>query len=517
MPTSDGASVGAVASDLTGEQRFAACANDPRVKYGLVSQDICAGADIFFRETFNGNGRTCGSCHPVAHNFTLDGNFVTALHTSKPQDPLFVFEDSRFNLANLEIKDDLLGHGAILENVDDPNFLDPVNRFVERAVNHLFSLSLTITADTGDGVTTNPPVERTGWSGDGAPGDGSLRQFLNGAIKQHYPKSLARVAGTSPGADFRFATDFELDKTLKFQRSLGRLNEVDFNQVNVFDSGAQEGRRAFIDPMRARCNVCHFNGGANFIDTGKNRNFDTRNRLFTGLHFGKQPNGLPILDGGFGGGDLATPNIDVGNFGFLSGFGNGTFNTQPLIEAVDTEPFFHGNVEPNIEGATNFYATQDFLGSPAAAALDARFGAPVVITQSDVFNIGRFLRTLNAAFNLDLAKQRLEAAQTLANKTQNTEPGRTIQIGLMQLADTELNDVLNVVLNATGFPLDPPLYPVPQNRVGLARTEIAAGVASSDWSSRQSHISVALSRINDARNQLGANFNFQMGQGNLMF
>src|SRR5690242_16829675 len=65
-----------VAQALTAAQRLAACAQDPRVVAGLVTQQICAGADIFFRETFNGNGRTCGSCHPVANNMTVDRTFI---------------------------------------------------------------------------------------------------------------------------------------------------------------------------------------------------------------------------------------------------------------------------------------------------------------------------------------------------------------------------------------------------------------------------------------------------------
>ena len=48
-------------SALTAADRLAACASDPRVVTGLATQQICAGADIFFNETFNGNGRTCGT------------------------------------------------------------------------------------------------------------------------------------------------------------------------------------------------------------------------------------------------------------------------------------------------------------------------------------------------------------------------------------------------------------------------------------------------------------------------
>jgi len=496
------------AENLTAQDRLTICAQDPRVVAGLVPRRICAGADVFFRETFNGNGRTCSSCHPVANNFTIDEPFITALHRDHPEDPLFVFEQNP-NLTNLETAD-LLRNGGILENVD--GFQDPVNRFVVRPVNHLFSLSITTTADTGD-RTTNPPVERTGWGGDGAPGDGSLRQFLNGAIKQHYPKTLARRAGT----DFRVATDLELDLVLEFQKSLGRLNELDFTQVNVFDAGAREGQRAYMDPMRARCNVCHFNGGANFIDTGKNRNFDTRNRLFTLYTAGHQPNGLPIFDAGFGGAELTEPNFDAIEAGFLNAFGTGEFNVQPVIESVDTPPFFHSNVEPVIEAAVNFYSTQDFLGSPAGLALDARFGAPVVITQADVFNIGRFLRVLNCAFNLDLAKQRLDAAQTLANRFHDQTRGREVQLGLMRLADAEIVDALTLDLTASGFTIDPPLAPVAQDRLQLARDEIAAGLAAPDWSTRRGHISTAISRVLNGRDQLGANITYRLGAGNLMF
>src|SRR5436190_148304 len=63
------------------QQRMNTCAQDARVLTGLVSQQICVGADIFFRETFDGNGRTCGTCHPPQNNLTIDDNFVNALPT----------------------------------------------------------------------------------------------------------------------------------------------------------------------------------------------------------------------------------------------------------------------------------------------------------------------------------------------------------------------------------------------------------------------------------------------------
>src|SRR5688572_1311995 len=81
-----------VSSALTAQQRLAACDQDPRVIAGLVTRQVCAGARIFFDETFGGNGRTCGSCHPAANNFTIDVPFIDALHATNPMDPLFVNE-----------------------------------------------------------------------------------------------------------------------------------------------------------------------------------------------------------------------------------------------------------------------------------------------------------------------------------------------------------------------------------------------------------------------------------------
>jgi hypothetical protein len=124
-------------SALTAAQRLAACAQDPRVVTGLASQQVCAGADIFFNETFAGNGRTCGTCHPASNNMTIDPGFISRLHASNPSDPLFVFETNPA-LANLERSDRLFQNGVILENVD--GFEDPTNKFVLRGVPHVLSM-----------------------------------------------------------------------------------------------------------------------------------------------------------------------------------------------------------------------------------------------------------------------------------------------------------------------------------------------------------------------------------------
>ncbi|MCH8872910.1 hypothetical protein IH824_09100 [candidate division KSB1 bacterium] len=47
------------------------------------------GRRLFFEETFAGNGRTCGSCHPAENNLTIDPAFIATL---PDEDPLFVAE-----------------------------------------------------------------------------------------------------------------------------------------------------------------------------------------------------------------------------------------------------------------------------------------------------------------------------------------------------------------------------------------------------------------------------------------
>jgi hypothetical protein len=483
---------------LTASDRIAACMRDPRVIAGLVTPQVCAGADIFFRETFNGNGRTCGSCHPVAHNFTIDAAFIATLPAT---DPLFVFETNPA-LAQLETPD-LRREGGVRENVD--GFEDPTNKFVVRAVPHVLSLATSITADTADDSTI-PPNQRTGWSGDGAPGTGTLREFLSGAVKQHYTKTLARV----PGVDFRLPTSDELDFALAFQLSLGRTNELDLTQVHMFDAAAEDGRLGYLDPMRGRCNFCHFNGGANFQPSGKNHNFDTATRLQQVFATVGSVNGLPLFDAGFGGQGLASPDFDVLNLGFPNGFGDGRFNTAPVIEAIDTLPAFHTNAAPTPEAAVAFYGAPPFTGSPASNELVGIFGTPITLSSNDINDIARFLRAINLALNLDMANQRLNAAQTLVNIFQDKRAD--IQTTLMQLAENELNDALNDLNTAIQ-----PFYPVAVDRLGLAKAEIDAGIAATSFSQRQNHISTAISRVLNARDQVGSNITFQLGQGNLMF
>jgi mono/diheme cytochrome c family protein len=322
---------------------------------GDIADLIAQGEDLFFNEEFGGNGRRCGTCHPATNNFTIDPKFIATLPVN---DPLFVAE---FNpvLAQLEQPALMREFGLILENVD--GLEDPTNKFVMRGVPHTLALSTSLTQDP---TISLPPAQMTGWSGDGAPGDGSLRQFAAGAVVQHFTKSLNRVEGV----DFRLPNDDELDAMEAFQLSLGRQEDLTLPLLlkGILPNTGQE---IFIngtgDPdFTGRCAACHSNAGALQDRTTQgegfvNRNFNTSvenlpdqpPRLFAELHSDVT---MPP-DGGFGkDGPEGGP------------FGDGTFNTPPLVEAADSGPFFHNNVITTIEGAVDFYNSDAFNNNRGA-------------------------------------------------------------------------------------------------------------------------------------------------------
>jgi hypothetical protein len=471
-------------SAVTLAERIAACNVDPRVVAGLVSVDICVGADLFFRETFGGNGRSCGTCHPAEHNFVIDPKFIS---TRPKNDPLFIAENDP-NLARLEVPEQLRGRALILENLDGFS----QDRFVMRSVPHTLSMGVSVTTPQG-GVT--PPADRTGWSGDGAPGNGALRDFQTGAIVQHYPKTLAR----RPGVDFRLADPAELDRIDRFMRALGRTNELNlgFGGVVMNDPRADAGRQLFLV---VGCHACHGNAGANASFAAGNFNFNTGVENARSRQLGRFPR-----DGGFGS-DEQSPE---------GGFGDDTFNTPPLVEAADTGPFFHtdvtitgasahnGTPAATIEQAIAFYDSPAFNESPSGRI------APINLTATQIDDIGRFLRGINASFNIQIARRRLDAVATLLQRFGDT--GVEIQRKLIDLAVVEVHDAITVLqgqsqLNQSA--VDALLRSL--QHIGLAQ-------AASTAAQRTQGLLGAFEELDVGLEQIGLNINFNIGAGMLMF
>ena len=326
----------------------------------------------------------------------------------------------------------------------------------------------------------------TGWSGDGAPGTGSLREFAIGAVTQHFTKRLNRV----PGTDFKLPKEHQLDAMEAFQLSLGREKDVDLSKVTfkptIIDLNAGEDRFVLGDTnpdpaTNGTCNFCHSNGGANALTPlGVNRNFNTN--VEDRLHPARTPAQPFPNDGGFG----KTP------AGANGRFGNGMFNTASLVEAADTAPFFHNNVEGKIdldtptitkalEDAVRFYNGPEF-NNPRATG---RFA----FTETELDQIVAFLQGLNTMQNIDFAKRELEE---LFRKQGNP---RREQDTRLQTAFDETQDGIDVLA-------DSGLYPVAKAKLIQARNFISQAQVTEPPSQRRTLIQQAIGTLGLAKSEV---------------
>jgi hypothetical protein len=418
------------------------------------SRLINRGKELFFKETFNGNGRTCGTCHPAENNFALDPSFIATLPSNNP---LFVAEFNPALKENFENPRLMRQFGLILENLD--GFSDLKTRFVLRGIPHTLGLRLSIDSNQGP---------HTGWSGDGAPGDGSLRSFATGAVIQHFTKTLNRV----PGTDFRLPTEEELDAMEAFQLSLGRQQELSL-PLTLKGVVARRGQEIFLDNTLGKCNLCHANAGANANFGGGsigNANFNTGVEDLTDKPQNLVDQTIPRDDG------LGVP-------------GDGTFNTPSLVEAADSGPFFHNNAIATIEGAVAFYNSDAFNNSPSGRVLagtDPR-GIGIKLDATQVVAVAAFLRVINALENI---RQSIQLMESSAQKGFSAREQAREELAL---ALEEAEDSLNVLAGAG-------LHPEAVAHLKEARR--LAQEAKGSLFSRQSLTRQAISELQKARDQL---------------
>ncbi len=360
-----------------------------RTKESTLPGNVERGRLLFERQTFGGNGRTCATCHRASRNFTIDVPFIRTLPKS---DPLFVHERVPA-LAGLENARLLRERGLFLENLD--GFDQPG---VLRSANHTLGLRATVAPDKAGGHPLNGAL---GWSGDGSPGTGTLREFAIGAVVQHMPKTLAR----RPGVDFRLPTAQELDDLEAFQLSLGRqADPVNPESEPFVDPRVIAGRDHFFgtgagllvtrNGTTRTCSGCHGKGGANNASgVGQQRAIGVENHP-------RSPTCLDPrvpADGGFGVEVSRTvPRAAVCGTGTgeLVYRGNQFFNPPSVIEAADTTPLFHNNVAATVEQAATFYTSDVFNASITGA------GRAFIMTPQDIQEIGAYLRAINADQNL---------------------------------------------------------------------------------------------------------------------
>ena len=425
---------------------------------GVMGAQIAEGRRLFVNETFNGNGRTCSTCHRLDNNHTIDPKYIANLPLS---DPLFVAETNPA-LANLENPKLMRQLGLVLANID--GFDKPG---VMRSVPHTLGLSKSITTELlinpngvkGEFALDEEFANALGWSGDGSVGTGSLREFAIGAIVQHCTKSLART----PGTDFRLPTDVELNALQAYMLSVGRSQELNLSKMTFTSEIVQRGLVLFnqknnpvvsgkaVLGKSANCNGCHSNAGAISSTTGGN---PTRN---TGIELMKDQPALLLdptiaIDGGIG---------DVDVKGWCSdndedtpcSYGEGRFNAPSLIEAADTAPFFHNNSVSSIEEAVAYYNTDEFNLSPGHLT-SSNADRTTKISSSQVVAVSLFLRTINALENIRNSNALDDQAISL-----NAVNGR--EITKLAMADTE--DAIQVLTEGQLMP-----YPEAMNKLKAA-------------------------------------------------
>jgi cytochrome c peroxidase len=382
------------------------------------------GRQLFTRDTFGGNGRTCATCHRPDNNYTIDAPYIARLPAS---DPLFVHERTAA-LSALDRPQLLRRLGLVTVHAD--GFDKPG---VARAVPPLLGLRQTTRPGPGIGRTA-----ALGLSGDGAPAGGGLRQFVTAAVVEHMPRTLARRAGS----DYRLPTADELAALEAFLLSLGRPAELDIGRMRFTATKVEQGRALFISPRSGPCTSCHRNAGA--LDTaGLNPVFDI------GV---QQRPGAPALltdpavpgDGGFG----ASSTVAVS--GGRTGFGDGRFNTPSLVEAADTVPLFHDSSAPTVESAVFFYVSPTFASSP-----EGRRRPRVFLQRPELAAVAAFLRTINALENIRASNALL--ARSLGR---DAESGRE----LVRLAAADTEDAIQVLTGASG------IYPA---QIAMLRSALA--------------------------------------------
>jgi len=390
-----------------------------------VATQVDQGGNLFNGETFQGNGRTCATCHVASLNFALPpSNIQSRFSTvSATFDPLFIGEMKPssfdpgfdFNLNTLVLTRTVSsdapcigtlqgiitsGSGATAATAKVLTQVSPTTYLVYGGMNPALSgtvsdsnsctgtvVSITagsLGAITGssvlgledpkrmrtsvdtvnfpqgrglileniDGFPPTPPVFRKsphllnlnqrfgpfGLSGSFP----DLQSFATGAVKQHFPRTLARSSGGSD-PDFRLPTSNELAALEAFMRAQEFPAGTDPNKFNlsrfVITAAQQRGLAAFNGA--AKCSFCH-NGtvvlaGSAVFDTG------VVNQTINSAGMDNLP------------WESSTP------------FGSRAFIIRQLFNVANLGPFFHDGSAATLQDVLAFYNSSFFNTSPGEA------------------------------------------------------------------------------------------------------------------------------------------------------
>ncbi|MFW6084084.1 MAG: cytochrome-c peroxidase [Gemmatimonadota bacterium] len=284
-----------------GARAFAARGGSP----ALVEK----GRRLFFEETFGGNGRTCGTCHPPP-TLVLTPADIAEL---PPDDPFFA--------GTMDFDPEMAARGMIRYPLGGASLFEPETTVFR-------------------GIPTVRNVGRTGpFTADGRAT--ALQPQALEAVMLH----LLDGAVDEPGE--RLPTPDELDAIAAFQESVAEPEPG--LGLGPLSGPARRGRELFFGA--AACAECH------------------TPPLFTDNEFHDivaEGPGESVTDPGR---CRIEPSLAdcVASAGDA---GHGTaFNTPQLRGVAETAPFFHDNSLPTLRAVVEFYDSPRFSESPAARRL----------------------------------------------------------------------------------------------------------------------------------------------------
>lgn len=392
------------------------------------------GRTLFMRETFRGNGRTCATCHvPGRDQFGLTPETIDELPHN---DPLFVFEDNvnQLKLSTPSRPGDLRGlitgtvgtawvlsgsgdtyhviggaslAGAIADangnsgqllalaagDLDGPTASNGSSRGLEDHT--LLTHGRGLILENIDGFKAKEvfrasphllALARTAPFGLSGEFD-SLDDFSDGAVVQHFPKSLARISGV----DFRHPTREELAAMSEFMFEISNpsTNALDLDRLATTE--AQKRGRAFFFGDEGRCSKCHSGPVLALSDGSLSGSVSNVNENFnTGV--ANLLKNLPIGD-----------NLPTEPAGLDPGQSTREFNTPGLFGIRLTAPFFHDGSAMTLTEALEFYDSTEFHNSPAGVEVGSLLAANKTELIADVVAFLESLVELPVDFPREIA------------------------------------------------------------------------------------------------------------------
>ncbi len=206
-----------------------------------------------------------------------------------------------------------------------------------------------------------------------------LETFATGAVRQHFPRTLARN-DTGPNPDFRLPTADEQAAMKAFMLAQEFPAGSDPDKFNLdrftITPAQQRGRNFFFGA--AKCSQCH--GGPVLAQTtvsiqgkpiGVNASFNTG--VFSQLINSAIVDNLPC-----------EPSVGT--------CGSEEFSVPQLFNVKNLGPFFHDGSAPTLSKAVEFYTAPAFLNSPSGQAIGG-----IAMTASEISDIVAFLESLQVS------------------------------------------------------------------------------------------------------------------------